>query len=49
MNWTILFIAIVAGISENIYFGWNITPKSDSEMVCDLIVLAILAMAAIKP
>lgn len=32
---------IIFGIFENQYFGWNMTPQSISEVVCD--VLSVLA------
>jgi hypothetical protein len=45
MNWYIWIFATAAFIGENSYFGWNMVPKSDAEMIADLIVLAIFAIA----
>jgi hypothetical protein len=49
MNHSIIWLlAIGYSISENNYFHWNFSPKSDTEMICDgiqaiLFVLALLA------
>jgi hypothetical protein len=42
--------AILFGLSETAYFGWNWSPKSDAEMVCDGItmILAALALLSLK-
>jgi hypothetical protein len=37
--------AIVSFFNENIYFGWNASPKSDAELIADCLVLLTLAVA----
>ncbi|MGI3042872.1 hypothetical protein [Shewanella algae] len=49
MNLQIFFIGLFFGIAEIWYFGWNLTPQSDAEMICDGIALLILALAFIVP
>ena len=43
-NWFGWFVVAGMIFSENNYFGWNALPKSDAEMVCDLIILATAAL-----
>lgn len=38
-------IAIIFGVASNAWFGWNWTPKSDAEVICDGIVLLLVAVA----
>jgi len=45
MNRTIFICAIIFGIIETAYFGWNFTPQSDAEMICDGITMIIASMA----
>lgn len=37
--------AIFYTIVETAYFGWNFTPKSDAEMICDGIGLLMLVIS----
>jgi hypothetical protein len=46
VNWNIFFIGIVYFISENLFYGWNIMPQSDFEVLADGINMIIWAMAA---
>jgi hypothetical protein len=39
------FIALMYTIMENVYFGWNLTPKSDAELICDGICALLFSMA----
>lgn len=39
------FIAIWFWMTETQYFGWNLMPKSDAEVICDGIALVLLAIA----
>jgi hypothetical protein len=48
MNWWIFFFAVLFWIAENNYFGWNLLPKSDAELIADGIVMIILAIACIE-
>lgn len=49
MNLQIFFISLLFGTAETWYFGWNMTPQSDTEMICDGIALLIFALAFIVP
>ena len=49
MNTYILFIAISYFALETSYFGWDMTPKTDGEMICDGIAFLILALAFLAP
>lgn len=40
------FIALLFGVMVNRHFGWNLTPQSDMELVCDGISLILTSMAA---
>ena len=39
--------AIAFFFAQNIYFGWNWSPKSDTEIICDGIGLLLCALAII--
>ena len=41
-------IALTFAVAQNSYFGWNWTPKSDAELVCDGINLMLWAMAILS-
>ena len=45
MNFKILFFAACFWLLETAYFGWNLSPKSDAEVVCDGMVMILAAMA----
>lgn len=47
MNIQIFFISLFFGAMENNYFGWNMTPQSGAEVICDGIVMLIFALAFI--
>ncbi len=38
-------LAIIAATWENMYFGWNDFPKSDAELIADLICILLLGLA----
>lgn len=44
MNWHIFAVAIWFWLIETRYFGWNFAPASPAEVICDGIVLAIVAL-----
>lgn len=44
-SWTIYFLALCFGLYETSYFGWNWTPGSPSELICDGITLVLFALA----
>lgn len=45
-NWSWWILAF-NGIWYNCYFGWNMVPKSDAEMICDMLfgIMAILVFS----
>jgi len=45
MNGTIFIFAIIFGLFETAYFGWNFTAQSDAEMICDGITMILGSMA----
>lgn len=49
VNWMILFFSVFFGTVETAYFGWNFTPQSESELICDGISILIGAMAFLRP
>ena len=44
IDWRIWFIAGFFGLVETAYFGWNLTPQSEAELICDGITFVILAL-----
>lgn len=40
-------LPILFAVASNGYFGWNWTPKSDAEMICDGIVFVLVGIAAV--
>lgn len=42
----IWLIAMIYATMVNRHFGWNLTPQSDMELVCDGISLLLTSMAA---
>jgi hypothetical protein len=45
VSWPIFFIAVVFSYFENRYFGWNMHPESDAEMIADGIGMILFALA----
>lgn len=43
----ILTMAFLFGLVETAYFGWNMFPKSEAEVICDGIALLIAALALV--
>ena len=48
MNWPILILAQFFWVMETAYFGWDLSPGSDSELICDGLVVLITALAFLK-
>jgi hypothetical protein len=48
MNYSRLIIAIMFFVSQNNYFGWNLKPMSDMELLTDGIALLLLSLAFAK-
>jgi len=40
-------LALLFAIASNAYFGWNWTPQSDAEVICDGIVFLLVAVAVV--
>ena len=40
-KYTLLFVYFY---EENKYFGWNLTPQSDSELITDLLFILLVAI-----
>ncbi len=50
MNWYIAIAWIVVVeffIKQNKYFGWNVNPQSDAELIADGIVLLLISLAVL--
>ncbi len=50
MNWYIAIAWLVVVeffIKQNKYFGWNLTPQSDAELIADGITLVLVALAVL--
>lgn len=45
----ILGIATFFWLMETAYFGWNITPKSEAELICDGLVALMCCLALLAP
>lgn len=45
MNITVFLLGALFGLLETNYFGWNLTPQSEAELVCDGITTLIIALA----
>jgi hypothetical protein len=46
INW---LLALAFYITENRFFGWNATPQTPEELICDGIVFALVAIAWKSP
>jgi hypothetical protein len=49
MRLQIFLLGVFFGLVETAHFGWNVTPKSDAEMICDGITVLIFAMSLLAP
>jgi hypothetical protein len=49
MNGRIFLIGVFFGIAETAYFGWNMFPASDAEVICDGIAMLITSIALVVP
>ena len=47
MAWWIFFMANAFAFEENAYFGWNMFPKSDAELIADGLVFLLFALAIV--
>lgn len=50
MNWYIAIAWLVVVeffIKQNKYFGWNLEPQSDAELMADGITLVLISLAAL--
>lgn len=48
MDYRIMFLGLFFGGIETAYFGWNFTPQSEAEVVCDGIVILITAIGLLR-
>lgn len=48
-NWWRFAIAVTYWLAETAYFGWNLTPLTSAEQICDGIALLMLSMAIRNP
>lgn len=51
MNWAIIFVwylPIQFCFMQNNYFGWNVTPQTNIELIADGITLLLLSAAALS-
>ncbi|MFH1027333.1 MAG: hypothetical protein V1791_04955 [Pseudomonadota bacterium] len=49
MNIHIFGLAVFYGLMEISYFGWDMEPKSDAEMICNGINFLLFALAWLMP
>ncbi len=50
VNWPIVFVFAIYAVVKDAYFGWNLTPKTDAELICDGIGVLVFALALLhKP
>jgi hypothetical protein len=49
INWHIFILSQAFWLAETAYFGWNLTPQSDADIICDGMVVLIGALAFLKP
>lgn len=49
VNWRVWWVAVLWALIESAYFGWNFTPQSDAELICDGISFLILALSFLRP
>lgn len=40
----ILVLAVFFSVIENAYFGWNWSPQSEAELICDGIAMLLFAL-----
>lgn len=45
INWPVFLLGNVFGLIETAYFGWNMTPGSESEVIADGIAMLIVALS----
>lgn len=47
MRWPIAFIAACWFFEENSFFGWNGTPQSSAELICDGVFCLIFVLSLV--
>jgi len=45
INWPVFWLGQFWWLMETAHFGWNMTPQSDAELLCDGLVILITALA----
>jgi hypothetical protein len=48
MDFRVFVLASAFGLIETAYFGWNMTPQSEAELICDGITLVLFALAFLR-
>lgn len=48
ITWPVLLIGVGFWWMETDYFGWNATPQSEAELICDGIAMLIQALAFLR-
>jgi len=46
-SWFMLSLVLICATQSTAYFGWNLTPETDSEFITDLLILIFAALAYI--
>lgn len=49
VNWPIFAIAVLWGLLETAYFGWNWAPKSNAELIADGFTALLYALSFVVP
>ncbi len=47
INWKVFAVSFAFSFAETWYFGWNMWPNSDAEVVADMVSFAFLLLAYI--
>ena len=45
----LIWLGIAFNLVETWYFGWNVTPKSTAELICDAVSVAIVLTGLVWP
>jgi hypothetical protein len=45
IDWSVFFLAFMFSIVANSYYGWNLMPQSDAELITDGIFLLLVALS----
>jgi hypothetical protein len=48
INWRIFAMSQIFWLLETAHFGWNFLPATDAEMICDGIVILLMALSVLQ-